>query len=130
MASSDDRREGLRIGELASRTAVSVRSLRYYEQRGLIAADRESNGYRRYALEVVDVVNNIRVLLGAGLSIDDISQFGVCIRSPDLDEAPCAAALAVYEQRLMTLRTKIEALEQLRTTLVEQTERLRAKLSA
>lgn len=128
MAIAPEDRDGLRIGELARRTATSTRSLRYYEQRGLITADREHNGYRRYAPDVVNMVNNIRLLLNAGLSIDDIRQFGSCVRSPDLDATPCAAALEVYEQRLTTLRTKIDTLEHLHATLAEHTERLRAQL--
>ncbi|TDV38576.1 MerR family transcriptional regulator [Actinophytocola oryzae] len=128
MTPAADHRDGLRIGELSRRTATSARSLRYYEQRGLITADREQNGYRRYGPDVVNVVNNIRVLLSAGLSVDDIDQFGSCVRSPDLNAAPCTAALDIYEQRLTTLRTKIDALEHLHATLVEHTSRLRAQL--
>jgi DNA-binding transcriptional MerR regulator len=120
--------DGLRIGELARRTATSTRSLRYYEQRGLITAHRDHNGYRRYDHNIVNVVNNLRHLLSAGLSIDDIHQFGSCVRSPDLDAAPCMSALKVYEQRLQTLDTKIATLNHLRANLAEQAERLRREL--
>ncbi|MGH3121741.1 MAG: MerR family DNA-binding transcriptional regulator, partial [Streptosporangiaceae bacterium] len=34
----------MRIGELASKTGASVRSLRYYEQQGLLAAERSPSG--------------------------------------------------------------------------------------
>ncbi|MCP2330241.1 MULTISPECIES: MerR family transcriptional regulator [Actinoalloteichus] len=128
MVSAVDQRDWLRIGELARRTATSTRSLRYYEQRGLIVSDREHNGYRRYAPDVVPVVNNIRRLLNAGLSIDDIKQFGSCVRSPSLDATPCAPALEVYEQRLKILRTRIDTLQHLHAALAEQTEHLRAQL--
>jgi len=36
----------MRIGELAKRTGVSVRSLRYYDKMGLLGAGRSENGYR------------------------------------------------------------------------------------
>jgi DNA-binding transcriptional MerR regulator len=123
-----DHHDGLRIGEVARRTTTSTRSLRYYEQRGLITAQRDHNGYRRYHHDVVNVVNNLRHLLSAGLSIDDINKFGSCVRSPDLDASPCTSALEVYEQRLQTLDTKIATLNHLRANLAEQAERLRREL--
>ena len=128
MASTADRHDGLRIGELARRTGASTRSLRHYEQRGLITAHRDHNGYRRYDPDVVHVVHNLRRLLGAGLSIDDIHQFGSCVLAPDLDASPCASALEVYEHRLRTLDTRITTLSHLRATLAEHTERLRQAL--
>lgn len=38
----------MRIGELARRTGVSVRALRYYEEQGLLVPARAANGYREY----------------------------------------------------------------------------------
>lgn len=39
----------MKIGELSARTGVSIRSLRYYEQQGLLAPARHENGYREYS---------------------------------------------------------------------------------
>ena len=44
----------MRIGELARRTGVSERSLRYYEQQALLAADRTPGGQRDYPEQAVD----------------------------------------------------------------------------
>lgn len=38
----------MRIGELAAKTDTSTRLLRYYEEQGLIMAQRRPNGYRWY----------------------------------------------------------------------------------
>ncbi|GAA2625983.1 MerR family DNA-binding transcriptional regulator [Actinomadura fulvescens] len=58
----------MRIGELAQRTGVSVRALRYYEEQGLLVPARAANGYREYAEAAVDVVGCIQLLYAAGLS--------------------------------------------------------------
>ena len=38
----------MRIGELARRSGTSARSIRYYEQQGLMVSRRDPNGYRNY----------------------------------------------------------------------------------
>ncbi|MFJ6456207.1 MerR family DNA-binding transcriptional regulator [Paenarthrobacter sp. NPDC091669] len=50
---------GMRIGELATKTSVSVRSLRYYEQQGLLKPQRTASGHRDYATEDERIVLQI-----------------------------------------------------------------------
>ena len=57
----------MRIGELARRTGVSARMLRYYEQQDLLAPGRAANDYRDYAEADVARVRQVRALLDAGL---------------------------------------------------------------
>jgi DNA-binding transcriptional MerR regulator len=57
----------VQIGELAERSGVSARMLRYYEEQHLLTPDRATNGYRRYAPGHVERVQQIRALLEAGL---------------------------------------------------------------
>ncbi len=57
----------MRIGELAARTEVPTRMLRYYEEQGLLGSSRTPNGYRDYPEAAVDRVVQIRGLLDAGL---------------------------------------------------------------
>jgi DNA-binding transcriptional MerR regulator len=70
------------IGELAQRTGVSRRLLRYYEGLGLIASSRATNGYRDYDDPTVDRVHQIRGLLDAGLSTRVIKQLLPCLTRP------------------------------------------------
>ena len=59
----------LLIGQLASATGVSVRSLRHYEKCGLITSPRMSNGYRCFSPTTIHTVTRITMLLDAGFSL-------------------------------------------------------------
>lgn len=64
----------MRIGDVAARSGVSVRSLRYYEQQGLITSDRTPGGQRDYADAVVDRVRLVQHFYAAGLSSRTIQE--------------------------------------------------------
>lgn len=57
----------MKIGELARRTGVAPRLLRYYEQQGLITAQRAENGYREYSEADVAQVERVAGLVRAGM---------------------------------------------------------------
>lgn len=80
----------MRIGELSRRTGATPRSLRLYEQAGLIASLRSPNGYRCYDESTVIRVRNIRHLLHAGLTLDDVQAFVPCLDG-DVSAAPPSA---------------------------------------
>ncbi|RSS28159.1 MerR family transcriptional regulator [Streptomyces sp. WAC08452] len=69
----------MRIGELAARTGVSVRALRYYEEQDLLAAERSPSGQRRYPESAVDRVVLIQQLYAAGLSSRTIAELLPCV---------------------------------------------------
>jgi DNA-binding transcriptional MerR regulator len=73
----------MRIGELARRTGVSERSLRYYETQGLLVADRTPGGHRDYPETAVDRVIRIQELYAAGLHSEKIRQLLPCMRDRD-----------------------------------------------
>lgn len=58
----------MRIGELAARTGVSVRALRYYEEQDLLVAERSTSGQRHYPESAIGQVQLIQQLYAAGLS--------------------------------------------------------------
>src|SRR6478609_7336428 len=63
----------LKIGEIATRAGVSVDTVRYYEQRGILPAPvRLPSGYRTYAPSRVDRIVLARRLRAVGMSIDEI----------------------------------------------------------
>lgn len=58
----------MRIGDLAARSGVSVRSLRYYEEQDLLHSSRSSSGQRHYDEAAVQRVGLIQMFFAAGLS--------------------------------------------------------------
>ncbi|MDP9830224.1 MerR family transcriptional regulator [Kineosporia succinea] len=66
---------------MSARTGVSARSLRYYEEQGLLASERSSSGQRLYGDEAVGRVRWIQLLFGAGLSSQDIVKLLPCVHS-------------------------------------------------
>ncbi|MEU8699505.1 MerR family transcriptional regulator [Streptomyces sp. NPDC048680] len=69
----------MRIGELARRTGVTTRALRYYEEQNLLAAERSGSGQRHYAEAAVDRIRLIRQLYAAGLSSKAIAELTPCV---------------------------------------------------
>ncbi|MEU8789617.1 MerR family transcriptional regulator [Streptomyces sp. NPDC048643] len=69
----------MRIGELATRTQVSVRALRYYEEQSLLAAERSPSGQRHYSADAVDRVLLIQQLYAAGLPSRTIADLMPCV---------------------------------------------------
>lgn len=67
----------LGIGELAERTQVSTRTIRYYEELGILPAPARSNGgTRRYPREYVFYVEGARNLKQLGFSLEEIAELG------------------------------------------------------
>ncbi|WP_067530940.1 MerR family transcriptional regulator [Nocardia crassostreae] len=78
----------MRIGDLSSRTGVSVRLLRYYEEQGLLRPVRRPSGYHEYRDDDIDTVRNIRTLLAAGLNTQTIAAMLPCMIDEDGTLAP------------------------------------------
>ncbi|MFD7008465.1 MerR family transcriptional regulator [Rhodococcus jostii] len=111
----------MRIGELADRTGASPRSLRYYEQKGLLSAERTHGGQREYDEGAVDRVHRIQELFRAGMHSPTIKRILPCTR--DKDGGPSATADAQLaadltrereriQQHIVDLQTSLRSLDQ------------------
>ncbi|MEV6926343.1 MerR family transcriptional regulator [Dactylosporangium sp. NPDC051485] len=109
----------MRIGELAERTGTSTRSLRYYEQHGLLEARRTSNGYREYDEIDLRLVREIRSLLEIGFNLEDTRPFVECLRSGRATGAECPGSIEVLSRKLADLDSCIARLHVARA-LVER----------
>ena len=62
------------VGELAALSGVSARTLRFYEETGLLVPQRDlHNGYRRYGAADIDRLQEILLLRRLGVAVRDIA---------------------------------------------------------
>ncbi|MFJ9714262.1 MerR family transcriptional regulator [Streptomyces sp. NPDC101234] len=101
--------ERVQVGELAKATGAPARALRHYEQTGLISSERAPNGYRVYDERAVVRVRNIRYLLVAGLTLDDVRIFLPCLDGDVTTAPPSGKGIRVAAERLAVLTERIAA---------------------
>lgn len=107
--------ETISIGELADRSGVSVAALRFYEERGLIVAERSAGNQRRYRRAVLRRVAFIRAAQRLGLSLGDIA---TALAGLPADRDPKKADWTRLSTRWRTqLDERIQELERLRDEL-------------
>lgn len=124
----------LRVGEVARRTGLSVRTLHHWDERGLLVpSGRSSSDYRLYCVEDLSRLLRIQHLKSLGLSLDEVAA------ALDADDFDAAHALdqhiAAVEERLAAEQELLHRLTRLRVaaeagweevlSVVELTERLR-----
>ena len=114
----------MRIGEVAERAGLSTKTLRYYEESGLVEVpERTPNGYRDYADGVLDRLRFIRAAQAAGLTLGEIK--GV-VAFREQGSPPCEHVLELIEGRAADLDRRITELRALRDDLRALAERGRA----
>jgi|SRR5690606_15133278 DNA-binding transcriptional MerR regulator len=102
----------MKIGELARRSGLSARMLRYYEAEGLLRPARTASGYRDYGEAELRAARHIRLLSASGLKVATIRQLLPCMRegegplfeSCDGIRAALRQALAELDAQMRTLR--------------------------
>ncbi|MGW4031820.1 MerR family transcriptional regulator [Streptomyces sp. NPDC004838] len=88
----------MRIGELAAQAGVSVRSLRYYEEQGLLSSTRSPGGQRHYTHGEVERVTLIQRLYAAGLSSRTIAELLPCVDAPSEENSHSALERMALER--------------------------------
>lgn len=116
----------MRIGELSELTGAGVRSLRYYERKGLVFGERLENGYRNFDASQVDRARAVQFYLGLGIGTDRIEGILNCRGrgsppqvDPEKHEA-CEDLLLLYEQKLGEIDEQIGLLSEARARLKER----------
>lgn len=121
----------MRIGEIAARTGVSARSLRYYEEQGLLTSTRSTSGQRHYTAGEVERVRFIQRLYAAGLSSRTIAELLPCVDSPSEENSDAALERMARErdrlsEHIADLTQTRDALDALMATNRRHRESLRA----
>ena len=124
--------EAMKIGELAERTGVSRRLLRYYEEQGLITPSRALNGYREYEQSHVDIVLQIKGLLDAGLPTRIIQQLLPCLDRPQTIYVPNVTPemIATLQREQARLSERIEFLTRNRNAIADYLDKVLSVKSA
>lgn len=87
----------MKIGQLSKLTHVSARSIRHYEENGLLEAGRSDNDYREFDESAIERVQIIQLYLSFGFTVEEIrSLFNCEVAGPD-DYEYCKEIVAVYE---------------------------------
>jgi len=97
--------ERMRIGELSERTGASARSIRYYEQLGLLTSARLGNGYREFDDSAVATVDTIKALIDLGFPTELIQRVLPCT----CDAGPAGQDCGVLMRRVAEIRDEMDA---------------------
>jgi DNA-binding transcriptional MerR regulator len=109
------------IGDVARRSGVSAKTIRYYEDIGLLPApQRSASGYRHYDDAVLERLAFVRAAQAVGLTLGEVRSI-VALR--DGGETPCGHVLDLLRARSAELDRRIAELRSLRGELRRLVER-------
>jgi len=111
----------LKIGELSALSGVPVKTIRYYEELGLIAViDRTEGQFRLFHADVINRLKFIKQLQRLGLSLREI---GECLVIYDAGQLPCGDIQAKLESHVQEIDRQVRELLLLRQDLTKVLEK-------
>lgn len=102
--------DDLDIGEVARRTGLAVSTLRYYEERGLIASSGRIGLRRQFPPTVVERLGLIAMGRAAGFSLAEIAGMFGADGTPDIDRGLLAAKADALDEQVRRLQALGEGL--------------------
>jgi DNA-binding transcriptional MerR regulator len=116
------------IGRLAALTGVKIPTIRFYEESGLIAPPRRTEGgQRRYTTAAVQRLHFIRHARELGFDMEDIRQL---LKVSDHPTMPCDAAEEIARHHLHKVESKIARLRRVHAALKRMIESCRGGAAA
>jgi MerR family copper efflux transcriptional regulator len=105
----------MKINKLAQQSGVSAKTIRYYEEIGLLpAAVRADNGYREYGQNSLDLLRFIRRCRDLQIPIDAIRKL---VKVQAFGSAPCTEVDQIVRDQLDNVRSTIRELQLLEEDL-------------
>ena len=102
------------VGEAAKATGLSIKTIRYYEETGLVIPDRKENGYRDYSDKHIHILSFIQRARALGFSVEDCQT----LVSLYEDKSRKSADVKILAQKhLDAIEIKISELQSMHTTL-------------
>lgn len=112
---------GLTIGELARRSGVTTRAIRFYERKRVLPAPaRAANGYRLYGRDTVEMLAFVKQATGLGLTLAETKDI-IAIRQGG--RPPCTHVHRVLQHKTVELDRKLK-------DLLDVRRRIRQSLTA
>ena len=112
--------ELIRIGAAAKRAGMSVKTVRFYSDEGLIPiAERTQGGYRLYHQQVVEELHLIQNLRGLGLPLSTIGSYLAAKRE---GACHCEQLKQSMREQQQAIHQKVVALQKLQQELSETME--------
>ena len=106
----------MKIGEVARLAGVSIDTVRFYEQRGVLPpAPRRPSGYREYSSATVGRIQLARQMQSVGLSLDEIID---ALSAHDTGQATCQSEAWRLDAALGRVDMRIAELKALRRLII------------
>jgi len=106
----------LRVGEVAQQSGLPTKTVRYYDDIGLLTptVERSPSGYRLFSPDVLNRLAFIKQAQSLGLSLDEIRQV---LQVRDRGDLPCGEVRHYLETKVDAISQQIQSLEALRNDL-------------
>lgn len=102
----------MNISEVAQQAGVTAKTIRYYEQIGVLPpADRSGSGYREYGEEVLERLEFVRGAQAVGLTLAEIRSV-IDVRRGGT--RPCSHVVALLTRKTSEIECQIAALQRMR----------------
>lgn len=109
----------MNIGEAAKATGMPVKTIRYYEDIGLVGAPRSDNGYRQFGDPEIHKLRFVQRARRLGFGVEDCRTL-LSLYEDDARES--AEVKAIAEKHLAEIDAKLDELQELRRVLAHLIE--------